>query len=918
MRRIALFPTLSVLLLAFLPTFASAQEKLPTDEYGKLLHETESVKAVDSGMFGEEVSLYNGATEFSATDLSIPGNSALPVAIGRRLAAEERSGHLGGFGDWSLDVPYLTGKVSQAYGWASGAGVTTRCSVAATPAGTTGFPASLFWQGWSMYIPGAGSQQMLQRLANISPPGPGGVVTPYLTKQRWYFTACPQITDGSATGEGFEVTAPDGTRYTFTHVINRATDAIIDAGYWSGGVNHARSMMPRNNVYFVATKVRDRFNNTVTYNWSGDKLNSISSSDGRSITLNWVGSAISSVGGGGRIVNYAYTSDANSYKNGLLSTVTLGDGSKWRYATTWATPTEKPFYIDHDIETPPVSSYVGCMFDFAGGATTFTVTHPSGATGVFEFNAVRHVRSFVPKECLPTTGTAGRYRYPPFSDVMSLVSRTVTGPGIVSPELRTYAYTIKPPMAAWGTNCQAGDTSFACSGTTLTTVVDPDGTQAVYTFGNHYGVNEGQQLKLAIGPDTAPVKTVVQAYVQNEEVANYPFVDRMGSAMTSYGDNFNAELVRPQKSTATTLDGATFARDIASFDAYASPTCAHLYTTGSVATGSPMGRYERTTYDSNTTLWVLSQVKKVELVPNCNAGAVAIGNAIVENVYDANANLQSFSRFGVLQQSYTYNGSLLATVTQPSQPAATLTNYVNGVPKNITLPDTRPLSATVDGMGLPLSVTDQNGYTSSYTYDPVGRLKSTTYPTGDSTVWNPSQRVFNCVTAAVLGLGANHCEVTSTTGNARTTVYYDAHLRPVVTLTEVVGDTTTRSYVVKRYDAVGRETFASFPLATLANYGDAAIKGTSTQYDGIGRPLKVLQDSELGTLQTTTEYLPGFRLRVTNPRGYQSTTEFQDFDEPKTDAPTRIVNGVGLSEQQTTTITRDVFGKPLTITRSGN
>lgn len=56
---------------------------------------------------------------------------------------------------------------------------------------------------------------------------------------------------------------------------------------------------------------------------------------------------------------------------------------------------------------------------------------------------------------------------------------------------------------------------------------------------------------------------------------------------------------------------------------------------------------------------------------------------------------------------------------------------------------------------------------------------------------------------------------------------------------------------------------------------------------------------------------------MTNPRGYVSETKYQLFDSPSTEAPVEIVTAKGQTEEQTTSIVRDGFGKPLSVTRSG-
>jgi hypothetical protein len=120
------------------------------------------------------------------------------------------------------------------------------------------------------------------------------------------------------------------------------------------------------------------------------------------------------------------------------------------------------------------------------------------------------------------------------------------------------------------------------------------------------------------------------------------------------------------------------------------------------------------------------------------------------------------------------------------------------------------------------------------------------------------------------------------------------------------------SQVVKRYDSNGRLNFQSYPLRNVGNFGDVA-QGTRTFYDALDRVTRVEQDSELGVLATTTEYLTGFQRRITDPRQKVSTQRFQVFDQPSYDAPLGIDSPAGVS----TTINRDIFGKPLEMIRSG-
>lgn len=151
----------------------------PYEEYGKRISAAQEVAPIADSIFGDQVSLYSGATHFEATDLSIPGNNALPVAVGRELQIEDRrmvpvgEGALNGFGDWSLDVPYVWGTFTQQNGWTLGPNAATnRCSDTVDvpdtylpPPGAIGPPVpaqvSQVWNGNALHIPGQGDQILL-------------------------------------------------------------------------------------------------------------------------------------------------------------------------------------------------------------------------------------------------------------------------------------------------------------------------------------------------------------------------------------------------------------------------------------------------------------------------------------------------------------------------------------------------------------------------------------------------------------------------------------------------------------------------------------------------------------------------------------------------------------------------------------
>src|SRR6185312_921082 len=98
------------------------------------IHDSQTVSPLGDDFFGDSTNLYNGQTSFEVTDVSIPGNSSLPVALSRHLAiADQREmiqggDGLHGFSDWNFDVPYIEGTFTHQDGWTLLPGGTARCS----------------------------------------------------------------------------------------------------------------------------------------------------------------------------------------------------------------------------------------------------------------------------------------------------------------------------------------------------------------------------------------------------------------------------------------------------------------------------------------------------------------------------------------------------------------------------------------------------------------------------------------------------------------------------------------------------------------------------------------------------------------------------------------------------------------------
>lgn len=252
------------------------------EEQGQLQRGSQNVTALGAGLFGDKVNLYSGALEFTQTDVSLPGNSALAVALSRRHTPGRHTAVKGHFGDWDLDVPHMRGVFPVPEGWIDRNSGQARCSNFSAPPmvmkGSREWPAMEYWQGNHIHIPGIGAEEVLVRsAANTRQPNDGNSY-PLVTQSQWQIRCLPTLAHG--TGEGFVAVSPEGTQYRFDWMTSRQIRPL-------GGVG---AQLGRAEVFLMATEVRDRFDNTVSYSYDATdpwRLTGIQSSDGRQLTISY-------------------------------------------------------------------------------------------------------------------------------------------------------------------------------------------------------------------------------------------------------------------------------------------------------------------------------------------------------------------------------------------------------------------------------------------------------------------------------------------------------------------------------------------------------------------------------------------------------------------------------------------------------
>lgn len=204
------------------------------------------------------------------------------------------------------------------------------------------------------------------------------------------------------------------------------------------------------------------------------------------------------------------------------------------------------------------------------------------------------------------------------------------------------------------------------------------------------------------------------------------------------------------------------------------------------------------------------------------------------------------------------------------------------------------MTRVIDDDGRVTSVTDGRAITTNFSYNPIGWLTLIDRPAP-----------FDDSTIIYSGLGSSVQQV-ETRGAKKETISYDGMLRPVLVKTEATDGSATNSYVKTTYDAFGRTTFESWPSSS-----PSPTAGVNSAYDALDRVISIAET--VGPYATTTQYLPGGQIRVTDPSGAVVTTTARAFGDPSETEVMSIVDAMGA----TTTMTRDIFGNVLTLAQSG-
>lgn len=561
-----------------------AQTLVPEEDYLRRLKASETIQPVGETPFGEQVNLYTGDLTFSQTDIVLEGNGPT-IRLVRDLATRQTSDlHLrrspNAMGDWTLSVPRIetlihaprgsTSNKSPGFHWTTSLGNYERCTRFGRPQyyGTLDDPESA-WFGMDLVTEAGGRQQLLRRAtANTHYPAMTDVngqamVFTAVTLQNWHLGCLPATSNGEL-GEAFLGVSPDGTKYWLNYLVSEPAVTKTQIDPYGSGVNLIQA---RQFGVMYASRIEDRFGNWVDYSYNGNRLSSISASDGRAVSITWrsdvpVVQQITVMPGTPSARSWQYQYDVfdqpvmEGGKNAILTAVVLPDGSRWQYDLHGLggiplTNAMIPFCQTRSLQNPAHNGIVS------------TVTHPSGLTGKFTVKATFHGRSYVTSFCSPPN--LNRETIPGLFGGYALSSKEFSGPGLTP---RTWTYAYSPAVSSAARDACA--TTQTCADTKWVTAIDPEGNLTRYTFSNRWGELEGALLKEEQYQGTSILlRTELSTYAPANQG---PYPALVGEVLSGYASNIAKQQTwHPLKTRTLTQQGTTFTHTVSDFDVLARP-----------------------------------------------------------------------------------------------------------------------------------------------------------------------------------------------------------------------------------------------------------------------------------------------------------------------------------------------------------
>ncbi|WP_186436424.1 RHS repeat-associated core domain-containing protein [Pseudoalteromonas neustonica] len=889
------------------------RNQLMTELALERLEQSFEISAETTSLIGDAVDLNTGGLSLTQTDIAIPGNFPLDVAVTRTFKGRQYSARSSlSFADWQLDIPAISTSMLSLpdYNYTGSWGRGVACSGDLNPGISLAegvqfsVKPSQYWSGDFINVPGQGSERILQM--------PGS--TNKFAKN-WKLEC---INSGGI--EGYKATRSDGVRFTFDKlVLVNTKPAEI---FWRE--MNVNIETPRYNALLQVSKIEDRFGNWVEYHYnSPGELSYILASDNRRIDIEYRQGTnrklIEYVRANNRTWHYKYRIiyDAKNIAHEQLANITLPDGRAWEFDLQLYTFSElkakrmiygfKDKIVGEKQCLPPETL-----------SHTAVITHPNGAQATFTMSPKRFGRSQVPLQF----HAQNRYsNYDRCFTNFALTKKRLTGPGL-STMVWNYSYSQNPGSYNGTHHYDEGPASQALSDLPAviddysfddlksTTVEAPDGSKAIHVFDRSFTVTENQkvaefyldtdgttllqsnyykytpvavnaEVRLNYCAEKKSQAGICPGAVYENEAPHKHFVNKSMALITRYDNGYEAD-------TFTTLY-----EDYNSYGQYTQ--------LGEYSSITNKAKYTRFGFQHDLTNWLLNLPTTTEVSENASSWTTVSETTY----YPATETYKSLPmaqyHFGVLRSTnslYHSDGTLkLLTMNSPNL-WVQYENYKRGKPQLLKLPKryattcTDPatcyISATqsINDDGTVSHVTTFNGDRTDYKYDVMRRLKEITPA---DTCWSPTYISY--------AINSGYFTQNISKEHYRKTNRFDALLRPILTAEWDNSDiTATKRYTVNHFNAYNNPEFSSYPSASSTEQN-----GTVFEYDGLQR--KTRHYNSITNMGAEYAYQSGNKVKTTDARGNTTFTSYKALGSPAQELITKIES----PESVTTSIEYNLF-----------
>lgn len=862
---------------------------------------SQDVEPLDQSLAGESIDYFSGGLSFSVTDISIPGNFAIPVQISRTLTQSTEV--FSQFGDWEMNLPRITGRLpNESY---------LDCQnpiPPKVPDGTFGvlIAPEFYHKGLTLHDGNGYSGTLLHQNASEAAPFTLPVGYKFHTKENWIV---------KCSGTNFVAVSPSGITYTFDKLESEPVnhEVCISSPQYEGLCLSTRTTASR------VSKIQDRFGNIVTYHYDTlDRLVRISASDDREVTLHYNQSTarIDRVSANGRDWNYIYHYSPSKDEY-ILTGVERPDGSAWEYSLydegcNGPCATNPVYSAVSYRHLKPASNY-----DTGPTAKPYylSVVHPEGAKVEYEFKGIflHRFDQNLRRTLNPQT---------PSNQSCSTIQCKGRTPSVAIKQKRLYH--TDSDYYEWNFSYSddnkdapiydetGGPINDAVTRQTTTITGPTDITDIVYH--RRFDWKEGKELwRVVKDLNGVELSRTTNSWQKGDHQG--PLLFRGGWIRNDAKEEFEQRLV----SVTTQLEGSDYFQQFSDFNDFGTATKTHEFNDY-----SNRQRYTFQGYQHDTSHWLINQ-------PTTTAISGSDGNytTVAQTTYYAATDTQKSLPFeqklhGSWIKRYVdyhadgnpkrieYNAKLRrGDGTMSSQYRfKQLENYKRGKPQSLIYPAryndlaTINESQTVDDNGWVTAISDLNGNASSYQYDSIGRLATidlagawadTRFEWGLASGGTKTRTVQRCTVIAGSCAGAPAYTETTT---------YDHMLRPLVTAKTDVLSATSR-YQNRSFDAVNQTVFESYWSSSPTE-----SDGTHMAYDGLSR---LRSNSQTGGGTHLTDYLSQNRIKTTNTRGFSTTTEYLAYGAPEYQSITAIASPEGVS----TLHSINLFGDITAVTQTG-